>query len=103
MTVLSRLVAKEEDSFGYITYVFECLDTEIIKHTKYIMCTRYPNWNHKAIQLNEIGYLDVTEIRAGVDTWYNGADMIYYNYNGIRFNKFIARPEEKEDTQFICK
>ena len=40
MTVLAKLLASEEDAFGYITYVFECLDEDVIKETRYIMCTR---------------------------------------------------------------
>ena len=62
MTVLACLVAKEVDTLGYITYVFECLDKEVVELSKYIMCTRYPNWNHRAIELGEVGYLNFVEI-----------------------------------------
>ena len=92
MTVLARLVAKEEDGLGYVTYVFECLDKEVIKDTRYIMCTRYPNWEHRKIDLDEVGYLNFVEIRAGIDKWFNGKDMIPYNYNNIQFIKFIKKP-----------
>ena len=51
MTLLTRLIAKEIDTLGYTTYVFECLDKEIINDTNYIMCTRYPNWNHRIINI----------------------------------------------------
>ena len=92
MTVLARLVAKEEDGLGYVTYVFECLDKEVIKDTRYIMCTRYPKWEHRKIDLDEVGYLNFVEIRAGIDKWFNGKDMIPYNYNNIQFIKFIKKP-----------
>ena len=101
MTVLSRLVAKEEDTCGYVTYVFECLDKEIIKNTKYIMCTRYPNWNHRVINIGEVGYLNFFEIIAGVDKWFDGEKMIPYNYNGIQFHRFVSKPEDKIKNEYI--
>lgn len=100
MTVLACLVAKESDTLGYITYVFECLDKEIITETKYIMCTRYPNWNHRNIDIGEIGYLNFIEIRAGIDKWFDGTKMIPYNYNNIQFIKFVQKPQ-KESHKFI--
>lgn len=96
MTVLACLVAKEIDTLGYITYVFECLDDNVIENSKYIMCTRYPNWDHRKINIGEIGYLNFVEIRAGIDKWFNGKDMIPYNYNGIQFIKFVKRVESQE-------
>ena len=39
-TVLAKLVAKEKDVLGYITYVFECLDVDVAKDSRYIMCAR---------------------------------------------------------------
>lgn len=102
MTALVRLVAKEEDTLGYVTYVFECLDTEIIELSKYIMCTRYPNWSHRSIKIGEVGYLNFVEIRAGIDKWFDGKNMIPYNYNGIQFIKFIQKPETQE-CEYICR
>ena len=93
ITVLAKLVAKEKDTLDYTTYVFECLDKDVVKDYKYIMCTRYPNWEHKNIELGEIGYLNFVEIRAGVDTWFDGNKMIPYNYNNIQFIKFILKPK----------
>lgn len=96
MTVLACLVAKEVDTLGYITYVFECLDKEVVELSRYIMCTRYPNWNHRAIELGEVGYLNFVEIRAGIDKWFNGTTMIPYNYNNIQFIKFVQKPSVQE-------
>lgn len=90
---LCKLVAKEPDFQGYITYVFENLEEEVIKETRYIMCTRWPNWEHRDIDLEEIGYLNFAEIRAGVDKWFDGNEMIPYKYNGIQFIKFIAKQD----------
>ena len=95
MTVLAKLLASEEDSFGYITYVFECLDEDVIKETRYIMCTRYPNWDHRKIEIGEIGFLNFFEIKAGIDKWYDGKNFVPYRYNNIQFIKFIEKPDKK--------
>lgn len=89
----------EEDTQGYITYVFECLDEEMIEKTRYIMCTRFPNWDHRDIGLGEVGYLKFFEVQAGVDEWFDGKHMIPYKYNGCHFIKFIRKPE-KIDRKF---
>jgi hypothetical protein len=92
MTVLAQLVASDVDNQGYTTYVFKCLEDEMAG--KYIMCTRYPNWNHRPVKLGEIGFLTFSEVVAGVDTWYNGKKMIPYRYSAIQFLKFLAKPKE---------
>lgn len=95
MTVLAELLASEEDPLGYITYVFECLEEDIRKESRYIMCVRYPNWDHRKIEIGEIGFLNVNKVRAGIDTWYDGKDMIPYKYTTIQFIKFITKPVKK--------
>jgi len=98
MTILGKLVASESDTLGYITYVFECLDSDVAKETRYIMCTRFPNWDHREIKIGEVGYLNFFEIRAGIDKWFDGNKMIPYNYNNIQFIKFIEKKEPHKFT-----
>ena len=95
MTILAKLLAKESDPTGYVTYVFECLDEDVIKETRYIMCTRWPRWDHRKIEIGEVGFLNCFEIKAGIDKWYDGSKMIPYRYNNIQFIKFIERKEKK--------
>ena len=95
MTILAKLLASQEDGLGYKTYVFECLDEDIRKETKYLMCTRFPKWEAREIEIGEIGYLQFIEIKAGMDKWYDGKEMIPYRYNTIQFIKFIEKPKEK--------
>lgn len=97
-TILGKLVAKEIESGGYITYVFEIEEREEIKslQTKYIMCTQFPNWEHRELQLGEVGYLSYQEIIAGVTQWFDGKDMVKYRYNMIQFLKFITKPLKRE-------
>lgn len=94
MTVLAQLIATDIDNLEYRTYVFKCLGDDVTSESKYIMCVRYPNWNHRQLQLGETGFLTFEEIRAGVDTWYNGKRMIPYKYNAIQFLKFISKPDK---------
>lgn len=102
MTVLAKLVAKETDSLNYTTYVFECLEDYMIEKTKYIMCVRYPNWDARVIELEDVGYLEFREVLAGVDKWFDGNKMVYYNYDDIQFIKFIPKVEKK-DYEYIIK
>lgn len=92
MTVLAQLVAEHNDSLDYVTYVFKCLEDDVAILSRYIMCIRYPNWDHRRIELEEVGYLTFEEIRAGVDKWYDGENMIPYKYNTIQFINFIEKP-----------
>lgn len=102
MTILSKLVAKRNDN-GYIIYVFKCLDEQIIRQTPYVMCTRFPNWNHREIEIGEVGYLEFMEIKAGEDTWFDGANQIPYRYNMIQFLRFIEQQEDEtiENNRYI--
>lgn len=101
MTILAKLVASKTDSQDYTTYVFKCLDSFITQYTNYIMCTRYPNWNHRDLRIGEVGYLEFQEHLAGVDKWFDGTEMVRYSYNGIQFIKFIEYQEIPDDNNEI--
>ena len=47
------------------------------------------------IDIDEVGYLNFFEIRAGVDKWFDGEKMIPYNYSGIQFDKFVSKEKDK--------
>lgn len=94
MTSLVKLEAKSTDSQEYTTYVFYVLDDKTKRQTDYIMCTRFPKWDARSIDIGEVGFLEFVEIRAGIDKWFNGVDFIPYNYNMIQFIKFVERKEK---------
>ena len=100
IVALVKLVAKYNEDFGYITYVFECLEKYMIEQSKYIMCVQFPNWEQKEIKLGDIGYLEFRELRAGIDKWFDGEKQIPYNYDIVQFIKFIEKPEDANN-QFI--
>lgn len=92
VTIHAKLLVKESDILGYVTYVFENLDDNSFGH-KYVMITRWPNWEHRILKANEIGYLTYNEVCAGKDEWWDGTKFIPYNFSNLIFIKFI---EEKQ-------
>lgn len=100
MVALVKLLVSHEENFGYITHVFECLEDEMIKQTKYIMCTQFPNWDCDTMDIGDIGYLNYKELRAGIDKWFDGQNFIPYCYDNIQFIKFIPKSKE-ENRKFI--
>lgn len=93
ITILAKLLASNTDIDNYVTYVFQDLESK-----EYLMCTRFPNWDHRTLYIGEIGFLEYAEIRAGIDKWYDGRNMIPYNYSNIQFIKFIGKPKHTEYT-----
>ncbi len=98
-TILAELIAYEDD-FGYINYIFLNLESTNM-YNKYILCTRYPNWQHRELKLGEIGFLTYREIDAGIDEWFDGTNFIPYRYSTVQFIKFIDKPEEQDDNIII--
>ena len=96
LTIYSQLVASETDSMGYTTYVFKCLESNVPFGHHYCMMVRPPNWDHRTIDIGEIGYVTYQEVVAGEDTWYciETRQQIPYNYTNIYFIKFVS---EKSD------
>ena len=90
ITIKAQLVAKEQDVLDYTTYVFKCLENNIPFGHKFCMMTRCPNWNHRDIDIGEIGYVEYEEVHAGQE-WYNPQTKTYtpYNYTNIYFIKFV--------------
>lgn len=98
MVSLVKLVAKGIEPLGYVTYVFENLEDEGIY--KYIMCVRFPNWDHSILNIGDTGFVQYKEIRAGMDKWFDGEKMVPYNYNTVQFLKFVPKPEDT-DSKYI--
>ena len=100
-TVKAKLIQSKTDGCDYTTYVFEIVDEEDKTRLgcKYVMCVRYPNWEHETICYYEPGFLEILEVLAGIDKYYKNGDMIPYNYSNIQFLKFIPdRPVKIDKT-----
>ena len=96
---LVELVAKLEHNYGYFSYVFKYLNPEDVTryNDNYVICTRYPNWQHAIINIGDIGYVEIEVVRAGIDTWFDGEKQVPYRNNAARFIKFIDKPHEKSN------
>ncbi len=92
VTIYGKLLAKTHDIGGYTTYVFQNLDSAPFGH-KYVMLTRWPNWQCSNIDVGEIGYVTYKEVIAGKDTWWNGSDFIPYNFTNLVFIKFVRKKD----------
>ena len=59
------------------------------------MVTRFPNWQHRDLEIGEKGYLTYNEVIAGKDKWYcpETGQMIPYNYTNIYFIRFIKEQD----------
>ena len=99
VTIFSKLRAKLDEGLGYVTYVFENLE-ESIWNTKYKMVTRCPNWDHRAINIGEEGFLTYEDHIAGDSKWFDGKNFNFYRYTMSQFMKFIAKPVEIKE-EFI--
>ena len=95
-TIYAKLLAMENDYCGYITYVFQNLNPSDLDY-QYIMCVRFPNWQHRSININDEGYLTIRYVQEGVDTWFDGKNNVYYKYTNVIFIKFIELPEKTNE------
>lgn len=99
ITFYVKLVAKNIDLGGYITYVFENLKLHDWDF-EHIMCVQFPNWNQSDISIGDIGYVNVRYVKEGISQWYDGDKMNVYKYTNVVFLKFIKEPE-KVDKEFL--
>lgn len=99
MTIYGKLVAIQYDTLEYINYVFKLVnnDARILHNSEFITCVRFPNWDCKELKIGDIGYILINKIKAGVDTWYDGKEIIPYKYDHMQFVKFIPAGESKKE------
>lgn len=98
VVIRAKLLVWEEDVGGYITYIFENLDSDCWDN-KYVMCVRYPNWESNYPEVNDIGFLQCTYIIAG-ESYYNRLTdkEDVYQFTHIRFDKFLSLKDKKDNT-----
>lgn len=92
VNIKAKLLAKCTDMFDYTTYAFQNVD-----NGEYVLCTRFPNWEHPTIEVDDVGILQFKEVIAGEDSWYNGSGMTPYNYTGWHFIKFVPLIKKVDD------
>ena len=97
----AKLLADRHDIGGYIVYVFQNLEHTCIYKDKYVMVTRFPNWESPSIKIGDVGYLKYKEVKAGEDTWWDSTTNQYnkYKYDSMIFLEFIH--ERKSSTVIL--
>lgn len=102
ITLLVRVEAILHDPTGYTTYIFKNIESNTPYLYKYIMCTRYPNWEHRGLKINEEGFLTYEPVLEGIDKWFNGVELVPYKFSANRFINFISKPTIKNiDNNYI--
>lgn len=104
ITLLTRVEAILHDSSGYTTYIFKNIDDKASFLYKYVMCTRYPNWEHRGLKIGEEGFLTYQPVNEGIDKWFDGYNLVPYKFSANRFINFISKPNEKIiDNKYIMQ
>ena len=104
VTLLTRVEAILHDPTGYTTYIFKNIDSNAPYLYKYVMCTRYPNWEHRGLKIHEEGFLTYEPVLEGIDKWFNGVELVPYKFSANRFINFISKPNTKNiDNNYIMQ
>ena len=92
-----KLIASKEDC-GYITYVFENLDSCDMLH-KYLMCVRFPNWECPILNIGDMGFVKFKEVIAGIDKWYDKDldTFVPYKFTDIHFLNFVFDKQKQDN------
>lgn len=102
VTLIVKVEAILHESTGYTTYIFKNLDESASFLYKYVMCTRYPNWEHRGLKIDEEGFLTYQPVNEGIDKWFDGYNLVPYKFSANRFINFINKPNEKlTDNKYI--
>ena len=65
----------------------------------YIACIEFPNWTKDSFITGDKGYLTVKYVEQGVDKWFDGKDLIPYNYDNVIF--LVIKHEQRMITEEI--
>ena len=104
VTLLVKVEAILHEPTGYTTYIFKNLDESASFLYKYVMCTRYPNWEHRGLKIDEEGFLTYQPVNEGIDKWFDGYNLVPYKFSANRFINFINKPNEKlTDNKYIMQ
>ena len=82
-----EVIGSYNQGFGYIWHVFKNLEP-IDPDTMYIACIEFPNWTKDSFITGDKGYLTVKYVEQGVDKWFDGKNLIPYNYDNVIFLVF---------------
>ena len=90
MTIVTyhvEVIGSYNQGFGYIWHIFKNLES-LDPDTQYIACIEFPNWVKDTFNPGDKGYLTVKYVEQGIDKWFDGKDLISYNYDNVIFHVF---------------
>ena len=100
VTYYVQLKVQYDEGLGYKSYVFENLNYQDYDY-QFITAVRFPNWESPPIKDGEIGYVVLRYVREGIDQWYNGEELVFFNDTNIIFMKFIPEKPAVDMTEII--
>ena len=101
MTIITyhvEVIGSYNQGFGYVWHIFRNLEP-INPDTMYIACIEFPNWTKDSFITGDKGYLTVKYVEQGVDKWFDGKDLIPYNYDNVIF--LVFKHEQRMITEEI--
>ena len=101
MTIITyhvEVIGSYNQGFGYIWHIFKNLEP-INPDTMYIACIEFPNWTKDSFITGDKGYLTVKYVEQGIDKWFDGKNLIPYNYDNVIF--LVFKHEQRMITEEI--
>ena len=93
-----EVIGSYNQGFGYVWHIFRNLE-HINQDSMYIACIEFPNWRKDSFITGDKGYLTVKYVEQGVDKWFDGKDLIPYNYDNVIF--LVFKHEQRMGTEEI--
>ena len=98
LTIEGKLIAKDECPTGYSSFIIETDSLPEILKSEYltpIICLHArPNWEVKTINIGDIGYFKVIQVKGGEDQYSLNGEKVYYRSSGLFLENFTLKKEE---------
>lgn len=87
---IKAMLVGKMDKDNRIIYVFRNVNNED-HETNLIMCTQSPNWCCEDVNLFQLGFVSLINVKAGIDTYFSRQHMqrFPYQYDGTYFLNFV--------------
>ena len=93
-----EVIGSYNQGFVYVWHIYKNLEP-INPDTMYIACIEFPNWTKDSFITGDKGYLTVKYVEQGVDKWFDGKNLIPYNYDNVIF--LVFKHEQRMVTEEI--
>lgn len=87
LTKFVKLIALRQGE--YTNYVFKDLESD-----EYFFCSRMPNWQVPEVQINEKGFVQIKDVKAGEEYVMPDGSKHNYKYNCRYFINFVLHTDK---------